>query len=665
MNDRKLVVLLALSILAAIAAVAWWLVRDDVESHPEEPKPAVDAGRGPAVGLEPSVAVTSLALPKERSETGLLGIVLQPDGRPAAGTTVALCRQLSAWPEWRREVIETVETGGNGAFAFATPRAPDLLVSFEHPDFAGDVQEAPASLKELVLRLQRGFEVEGIVTNDAGLPMPNVRVSLESTLVDERIVRATDTSSAGRFRFQNVAMGTMRVVARHEWWQPAVLSNVVVGAAVRTLELRFTRPALAVEGRVMSASTQEPVAGAIVLGFPPVHRLGRNEPATATTLADGSFRLAGLMRGVLRLEVRHPDFATVGRTVAVGSGFAPHVFDLMQRAEVRGRLQAADNDLFRAAVLTLRSSVDELVTTVVQDDGSFVFPRTVTPGAASLSVAGGRFAFASGSSVLTIKVEESGAPMDLRVAAPAAVTARVVDGALAPIVGARITAPATGMLLDRLSRAGSALLDRNIGKLGDQLTRSAAGEPEPLLAVTDEKGHFRVAGLAPGAATLRAAREGYGGSQVEIVMPPCGETIEAPAITLPAGCRIRGHVQRGGRPMPGVQVGVVVAGVAVSAITDLDGAYQLTDLPPGDYRVSARYSTFPSVKARDIARTRADEAAVVDLELPPGRTIRGVVTGSDGQPVEGAVVLMRGEQANPVLCDSNGAFELEAPNRDV
>jgi 5-hydroxyisourate hydrolase-like protein (transthyretin family) len=665
MIDRKLGIFLAALVLVAIATVTWWVVHDASNAPFDDPVPAQPTASGQVTPLAPAIAPAPAPLSKDRSETGLLGVVLQPDGRPAAGTTVTLFRQQSAWPEWRREPIESVETGGDGAFAFATPRAPHLLVGFEHPDFAGDVQEAPASLRELVLHLQRGFDVEGIVTNDAGLPMPNVRVSLESTLVDERVVSATDTSSAGRFRFRNVAMGTMRVVARHEWWQPAVLANVVVGSFVRTLELRFSRPALALEGRVMSSATQEPVAGALVLALPPVHRLGRNEPATTTTLADGSFRLAGLARGVLRLEVRHPDYATVGRSVAVGSGFAPQTFDLLPRGEVRGRLDAADSELFQGAVLTLRSAVDELVTTEVQADGSFVFSRTVTPGAASLSVAGGRFAFASGSSVLTIKVEEAGVPLVLDVLSPAIVTARVVDAAGLPIAGARITAPATGMLLDRLSRAGNALLDRNIGKLGDQLTRSAAGEPEPLLAVTDDKGRFRVAGLAPGAVTLRAAREGYGSSQVEVVMPLCGETLEAAAISLPDGCRIRGRVQRGGRPMPGVQVGVVVDGLAVTAVTGLDGTYELVDLLPGEYRVSARYSTFPSVKARDAAKADARTPVVVDLELPAGRTIRGIVTGTDGQPVEGAVVLIRGEQVNPVLCDSNGVFELEAPNREV
>lgn len=662
MIDRRIAVAAAVLLLGAIAFVAWSLLagRDDAGSFVDlEPKGLPT----PSVALDAKPVQPSLT--RIARELALGGIVLLPDGRAAAGATVTLYRQTSTWPEWRRETVESVVTGATGAFTFSAARAPGYLVGFEHPDFAGDLKEAPPSLDELVLRLQPGFDVEGLVTNDAGLPMANVRVSLESTLVDERIVRVDDTSTSGRFRFRNVPMGTVRVVARHEWWQPAVLSNVVVGSFARSLELRFTRPSLAVEGRVLSAATQEPVVGAVVLALPPVQRLGRNEPARAISGPDGSFRLAGLARGVLRFEVRHSDHGVVSRTVAVGSGFAPQVFDLPVRSLVRGRLLAEDPALVRGAVLTLRSVADELVTAEVAADGAFAFERSITPGPAALSVAAGQVAFASGSAVATIRVEEQSHPFELEVTAPSVLTGRVVDENRAPVAGARITATAAGQLLDRLTRAGSALLDRNIGKLGDQLTRSAAGEPEPLLAVTDAEGRYRLSGLPPGAVALRVVRQGYGSTQQQVEVPPCGTSAAAPDLGLRAGCRVRGKVQRGGRALAGVQVGVVVDGMAITAITDLEGAYELADLPPGDYRVSARYSTFPSVKSRDVARARPDAPSVVDVELPPGRTVRGSVTGTDGQPVEGALVWLRGEQANPVLSDSNGAFEIEAPNRAI
>ena len=634
-----------------------------VDAQPEQPADAKAGGgaRGEPADLSKPLVPASQA----RTASAFGGLVLQPNGRPAAGATVTLFSQQSAWPEWRRETVEAVTTGANGMFAFASPLQPGLLVGFEHPDFAGDVREAPAVTSELELQLQPGFSVEGVVTNDAGLPVGNVRVSLESPLAEERALRTEITGSSGRFRFRNVAPGALRVVARHDLWQPATLPNVVVGEVLRSLELRFSRPALAFEGRVVSAASQDPVADAVVLAMPPVQRLGRNQPATARSGPDGRFRVAGLASGVHRFEVRHPSFGMAARTVAVGPGAAQLAFDLPQRASVRGRIVGEGGPDLAGAWLELRSAADELLLTTVQQDGSFTFAGTVTPGLASLSVADGRFAFDSGARVVQVKVEESAAPLELRAMHPAVVVGRVVDEAGAPLRGANIKATEAGMLLERLSRAGSALLDRDIGKLGDQLTRSTAGAPQPLLAVTGDDGAFRIAGLPPGSTTLRVERPGFGSKLIEATVPTCGETASVEDVAMPVGCSISGRVRRGGRLVAGVQVGVVVEGVAVTSVTGPDGRYELRSLPPGNYRVAARYATFPTVRARDAANLASGGEATIDLDLPQGRTIRGVVTGTDGQPVEGALVLLRGEQVNPVVTDSNGAFELEAPNRDV
>jgi protocatechuate 3,4-dioxygenase beta subunit len=363
--------------------------------------------------------------------------------------------------------------------------------------------------------------------------------------------------------------------------------------------------------------------------------------------------------------VRHPSFGVALRTVTVGPGAAALAFELPQRADVRGKIATDGVEGIAGARLLLRSSADELVVAEVKEDGSFEFATTVTPGPASLSVADGRFAFESGTRVLQVRVEETGAPLQLRAMNPAVVEGRVVDESGAAVAGARITATETGMLLDRLSRAGSALLDRDIGKLGDQLTRSAEGEPKPLLAVTAADGTFRVAGLPRGAASLRIARDGYGSKITKVSVPMSGDTTQAEPVALPRGCVVTGRVRRGGRAVAGVQVGVVVEGAAVVAVTGADGRYALRDLPPGDYRPAARYASFPTVRARSVAQVEDGGEASVDIDLPQGRTIRGIVTGTDAQPVEGALVLLRGEQGNPVMTDSSGAFELEAPNRDV
>ena len=650
------------TLAVTVGGVGIWLFASQQRVAPLISQPvAIDDGLSAAI----AAADDGLRSEAEPRVTGVTGVVLRPDGRPASGAVVTLYRQISAWPEWRSDSIEAVTSSSSGEFVFKTQPGPALLIGFEHPEHAGDVQEAPMALSASTLRLRPGFDVFGVVANEAGLPMANVRVSLESLLAEERAMRTTATSASGRFHFANVAPGAMRVVARHELWQPATLPNVVVGALVSSLDLRFVRPALAIEGRVLSAATQEPVIGATVLALQPVQRFGRNQPSSARTGAGGSFRLTGLAGGVHRVEVRHHAHGIASRTITVGTGAAPAVFELPGRVQVKGKLVAATGVPANGARLVLRSAADELVVAVAEADGSFVFPATVTPGVATITAVDGVVAFDSGMSALPVKIDESGAPLEIRAMHPAILMGRVIDAAGAPIPGAHVTATEAGMLLNRLSRAGSALLDRDIGKLGDQLTRTAAGEPQPLLAVTDSDGVFRIAGLHPGSASFRVSCEGFGGKQLNVEVPTCGETAKIDDVVLAQGGLVKGIARRGDHPQVGVQVGVVVDGVAITAVTDAEGRYELRDLPPGEHRVAARYSTLPMVRAKDVAVLVAGGSTTIDVDLPQGRTIRGVVTGSEAQPVEGAVVLLRGEQGNPVLTDSNGAFEIEAPNRDV
>ncbi len=675
MIDRRIALALGGLVLGAVIGTSWWLLTASSKPERFAPAPAPAVAVAPAgPGLQPAGRAADLSTAPQPilvqqpvdARPRLRGVVLLPDGRPASGAAVTLYRQTSAWPEWRRVMLDTAITGSTGTFQFATERSTGLLVDFLHADFAGGLREAPPSLPQLQLRLQPGFEVEGVVQNDLGLPMSNVRVALESMLADDRSVRTAETTSSGRFRFTNVAVGAMRVVARHDKWQPIVQTNVVVGVN-RTLELRFDRPALAIDGRVLAAGTQEPVGGAIVYALPPGQLLGRNDPAATLTRSDGTFRLAGLAPGNLRLEIRHDAFATVTRSIVVGPQPLPLAIDLPLRSRVHGHLRGVGLELARGASLTLRSVADELTSASVEADGAFAFVSTVTPGLATLSVTDGRFAFSTGASVLQVQVEDAGGEgvLELEIGPPAVVAGRIVGEDGQPIAGAHVTARQAGIFAERIRQAGNALLDRDLRRFGDQFTRTATGGPEQLLAVTGTDGTFQIAGLAPGPVELRMACSGYGGQRLDCEVPPCGQTSSVPAAVLHRGGRIRGQAQRGGRPLAGAQVGVVVDGLALAAVTGIDGRYELADLPAGDFRVRARYSTFPTVLANDPVALRPGGDAVVDLEFPPGRVVRGVVAGSSGQPVEGALVLVRGEPGNPVLTDSNGAFALEAPNRSV
>lgn len=671
--NRFVSFLIGTVVLGGVAVLSWILLRSSFgeadRAVQSAPAPAGSRAAPPADIVALANAPAAVAPGADGGELrGVGGIVLLPDGRPAAGASVTLCRQLSAWPEWQCEPLDRAVTGSEGEFRFRIERGPNLLVQFEHSAYAGDLQEAPPCQPELVLQLRRGFEVEGVVVNDAGFAVAGATVALDAPVGDLRRSQRTRTSRSGRFRFQNVPSGVVRVVARHDWWQPKVLQNVVVGVD-RSLELRFERPALQLEGRVVSATTQEPVANALVLALPPGQSIGQHEPAIAATRGDGVFRLGGLARGNLNLEVRHPDFAVAMRTVVIGPAPTPLSFDLVQRVAVQGRLVADDLPggaaSLEGVVLTLRSAADEITATAVLADGTFSFPRRVTPGWAALRIDDDRCAFrASGSSRLPVRItEQRDDGLDLPVVPPAELVGRIVDAGGAPVAGARITVTQVEMFAERLRQAGSALLERDIGKLGDQFARSSASEPESLLGVSGADGAFSIAGLPPGRVALRIAHPSRGVRRVEHDVPQPGERSESILVELPAACRIAGRVLRGGRPLAGAQVWVVVEGLQMAVVTGLDGRYELSSLPPGDYRVRARYSTLPAVVSPRPERVTPVAPGRVDLEFPPGRVVTGTVIGSEKQPVEKAMVLVRGETGMPAITDASGGFQLEAPSR--
>lgn len=207
-------------------------------------------------------------------------------------------------------------------------------------------------------------------------------------------------------------------------------------------------------------------------------------------------------------------------------------------------------------------------------------------------------------------------------------------------------------------------------------------------AETDAGGRYRFADLVPGRYRVRASRTGYvthyhgEGDQPsfgsEIVMMP-GERRSAD-VSLAAAAEISGHVRDGdGRPMARGYVffdNLSFTNRSFHAMTDGEGYYRVADLPPGDYRVSARrYSpgahqvvgerwfhpgTIDEREAEAVTLA-AGSPAQVDLffgrEPAPTWSVR--VRGPAGEPVARAEIGLRspsGKSDSPLSCrtDADG-----------
>ncbi len=670
------------AVLAALLGTIVWmassgdrmaarLVRDGAPAQPAAATPAP----------LPLVVPSSDATRGDPSGVAVVGVVRLPAGQVASGASVVVWRASTGWPEWRRERLDEATTGADGTFQFRVDDVLGLLLGFEHPRFAGGLIDVRRDGGSHELQLQPGFALTGVVRNASGQPLGGARVAVESVPGDDRPVATTTTTGDGRYAFSNLVAGPVRIVARHAGWQPIAQPGVVIGDQPR-VDLQFARPSAApFRGRVVRAGGGEPITGALVQLLPVSGKLGLVDADEASTGADGSFEIPGLARGSMRLFVRHPEFGALLMTKVVGRASASAsdpdaepatgvVLELPGRSQVAGLLRGPGfTPAAAGVVLQIRDFAGQIAWARLGADGSFRFRSAISPGFARLRALDAPFAFQrSATAEIDVRIDEAAATrLELLVEPPTRAFGRVVDEQGASIAGASLVR--TKLLTDnaRTLRDAAAMLD--LGAIGSQVVQMFAADREQVVATSGTDGVFELLG-AKESGVLRIQARGYGTALVRLETP----TQEFGNVVLPRGCRIEGRVLRGLRPLVGATV--LVLGDAERAgatgellsqamvVTDGNGMFLVDDVMPGAYRVRASLPSQPAGISRGvIASPRAP--AMVPLMLGAGRRLQGVVTGSDGEPVAGALVAVRGVSGMSTVTDDRGDFVLDVHEREL
>jgi RNA polymerase sigma factor (sigma-70 family) len=164
----------------------------------------------------------TLRLPQGRL---VAGTVLDETGQPVAGATVHFQGEGMGWdsrefvdyegpmslPQSDRRLPPVTDANGRWSADFISPRAKSLLGYLEHPEFAttqfGHIQP-PDPLEpstNMVLVLERGAAVAGVVRDTAGTPIQEASVNLRDQL--GRPHRWMKTDATGRFGFPRVGQG--------------------------------------------------------------------------------------------------------------------------------------------------------------------------------------------------------------------------------------------------------------------------------------------------------------------------------------------------------------------------------------------------------------------------------------------------------------------------
>jgi hypothetical protein len=617
--------------------------------------------------------------------TGDLAVAVRDEtGQPIAGATVTARRPLAGnlnsgpipvepWPEAARAtssedgsaILEDLPSGPWALFASARGFARGRE-SMEHE--AGEGEGA------LVVTLRPGHEVRGRVHLPGGRPAAGAVVAvLESgTRWSESIsCMTTVADEEGRFRLEGLGRGKWPILVRT---RAGVLEPAGrVEAPATSLQDLWLAPRSTLEGVVTDASDgNRPVPGArlrwvvSVRGPDSDHRTARVE---ARTDASGRYRVDDLPAGALLfLEAGAAGFLPYPDALSPKDSVIP---DLLPGRSLRrdvalhrgAAVSGVARDLYGAPVrdawVQVRPAAEnpycrEVPTAWTDGAGRFVVPSAHPGKAALLSRGPGVHALPC-----SVTIPEQGSvEQDLVLVPDARVRGRVLraDGSPAEGFEPRVVGPA-----DPTGREPTVATGPRTGKGGD----------------------FDLGLDRPGTG-LRIVADGPGGA--EAVSPPFdideGESLDGIEARVPPGGRVAGTVRRwdggplrstalrlvpvGNREMDGFPWSLEASRAPMIPVA-IDGSFSVEGVSAGRYAFSCTAEGCSEARGPSLRIDDGEERIGIEVVVPRGWEVGGVVRSSSGEPAGGAEVFLSpagaflhpGVRRAVATTDSRGRFRVE------
>jgi uncharacterized GH25 family protein len=431
--------------------------------------------------------------------------------------------------------------------------------------------EVPAGrdLEGLEVVLGRGAVVVGRVFGPGGSPVADAQVEVLPPA--ERGFRArfnaarASTDGDGNYRLEAVPEGPVSIAASHAGYQRAV-KDLDVQKGENRADLRLEEGA-EVSGRVVDSSGQ-PVEGARVVVKAPNSRSGfivmtrgMSGPPQARTGADGSFRIPNVADGSYEVEADKSGYASaILRDVQVSGPVRGLELRLESGGVIRGRILGLElPELGDVSVRAFHLADRAMRSGQVDFKGEYRI-EGLTEGEWSIAASTGSDRGAQGKATVTAGAETV---LDLEFGGGLMLTGRVLRGG-EPLTGAMIFA------------SGGDVDEGGMGRTGPQ-------------------GAFRIEGLKPGTYDLTLTQFEKGLEHHERGVEVRGNrdiTIEI------ASQRVSGSVVDGSdlSPLEGAMVTIEDAqpaegrrfqGFQRGSRSDANGAFSITDVGEGSYRVKA------------------------------------------------------------------------------
>jgi hypothetical protein len=611
--------------------------------------PAPSGGTPAPLDATPQSAtpVVDDAVPRDAR---VVGRVLDATGGPIAGARVQVHFEEQALARYRKTGRVTISpapdaewiTDAQGRFEGLTPSGGiGLVASAEAYSETHERARAPAA--DITLVLAPGARVSGRVQQGDGSPVRGASLQIKPRGLG-RVPLETQSDEHGQFSIGGVPAGVIEVTASAEGLSSAREWLRLSLAEVAPPVVLTLAAAHSVHGVVRSPDGSLCPAGMVRAGG----RLG----AIVTIDAEGRYRLDGLAEGTHELSATCHGVAAQTRSLRIDAD-SPSSLELNWQLEaglaVTGSVHRKNGEPLVGAMVWLHG--------VLPPDGAEPETRTeafaANTGAACNTDADG--AFRCGGLRAGWYRVNAGSPTGASVSSEPV----HVDAHTRPAVV--LIVPDAGEVRVRVAGGSAA---RVVGGLSARGVFARGAGPFPIPAA--ERGDlFVFESLALGRWRIAVGRAPSepGPSAVDVQLSEPGQIIEL-ELRAPEALAIGGSVvDAAGEPVPDAWVEASLVEpdfpmpfpVAEPVLTHSDGRFELGDLPPGRYLVSA-------VQAGGEAR-KPDVAAGqsgVRLVLEGYGSLSGSVTDAEGAPARDfSVLVLRDTPGEPLSVDgAQGHWEL-------
>lgn len=550
----------------------------------------------------------------------ITGLVLAPDGAPAANVRVAAFRPLSPYQSLPVAIsgelvpLTTTKTDARGTFSIDVGGLGLVDIHVDAEGFAPVDRIVATDEPAGTIALVAARPVEGKVMAD-GKPVIGAIVL---GIGEQGVPIVARTDSSGVYRLPNPAVWAQVIVVEHP-------DFAIAAHQPSSLDFSLNR-GREVRGRVVD-SNGRPVPSA---------KVDINRILFATTAADGTFTIPHVQAEVAVIRARVQNAAAV-ELLAAGS---PSL-KLKTAAHVNGTVRDTEKRPLSGITVLLSTGERFGDSTVTDDKGAFAF-EGVPPGKHSLDAGGGSVFTAEPAEVNV--TERDVAKIDVT-----AQRQQAIDGFVRNEDGSVASGASIGVMYS--VTAG------DFARSVTLMTQEVSGADGKFrIRVGDASSKFRIIAVKPGLPPAYSSE-----TAVQATRKPL-------TLTIPSGMAITGLVLGPDKkPVAGVEVDPVLSGAEqfdmagaparahrAWTATGADGRFE-GRLAPGNTPLAFAKKGY--VTNRQVLEIRPGMRSI-EISLTQGATIRGRVLRSDGEPAAEIPVMIE-EAVTGVTSASDGSFSVE------